>query len=879
MELKGLTEAEVVASRRKYGENRITEKKRRGFFPRLLDNLGDPMIKILLIALAINLLFLFNREDWVETAGIAAAVLLAVLISTLSEQGSESAFRKLQEEASRVRCKVMRENGRRAAPPTETGEGTESGVTVVTVEEVVVGDLILLQAGDRVPADGRLVRGTVELDQSAVNGETKEARKIVGDVCLSGTVAVAGQGVLLVTTVGDRTVYGQIATEVQEEKGASPLKTRLGGLAKTISRFGYMGAALAALAYLFHVLLLDSGFEAARVLALLRDPAFLLEKLLHAATLAVTVIVVAVPEGLPMMITVVLSSNMKRMLRDNVLVRKLVGIETAGSLNILFTDKTGTLTKGRLQVTDFIDASGRVWGRGGPDTLSELSKQPLWPGLHRAIVYNCSAVMSGDFPRESGQGSFRLRKPGPDGTPVGGNATDRALLEYAAAYPVTHRLRRGKIIPFDSKNKFMSTEVTGEINGILIKGAPEVILPRCVFYGKNALEESMGRLQDEGARLIAVAENNRLLGIFAVRDDVRAEAAGGVRQIQNAGIQVVMLTGDAKATARAIARKTHLLDGDNGLILTSGELARMSDEELGEALPRLRVVARALPGDKSRLVRVAQQMGLVTGMTGDGVNDAPALKRADVGFAMGSGTEVAKEAGDIVILDDNLLSIAKAIRYGRTIFKSIRKFIVFQLTLNFCALGVSVIAPLIGVESPITVIQMLWINMVMDTLAGLAFGGEPALLEYMREKPKRRDEPIINGYMRREIALGGLYAVAVCLWFLKSPVTAELFSGQAQFMTAFFALFMFMGIFQSLCARTHHVNLADHLAANKPFIGIMGLVAAAQTALIYTGGAVFRTAGLAPGQLIFVLLLASTAVFAHLLRIILYEQRGMAAGM
>ena len=882
MDFKGLSEAGVAASRGEHGENRVTVKKRRGFFSRLLENFGDPMIKILLIALAVNVLFVFNKADWVETAGIAAAVLLAVLISTLSEQGSETAFRKLQEEASRIRCRAVR-----------------GGVTLeIPVEEVVVGDLVRLQAGDRVPADGTVAEGTVELDQSAINGETKEARKTVGEGCLSGTVVVAGQGMIRVTAVGDRTIYGQIAGEVQEEKGTSPLKTRLGALAGTISRFGAAGAALAALAYLFNVLVLDNGFDPALILASLRDPAFLFEKLLRAATLAVTVIVVAVPEGLPMMITVVLSSNMKRMLKDGVLVRKLVGIETAGSLNILFCDKTGTLTKGKLQVTGFIGPSGQILGRGDyqPSAggrlppLLDLCKSAQWKQIHRALVFNNAAVMT-------------------KGKAVGGNATDRALLEFAAGHPLQHRLRKGKIIPFDSKNKFMSTEVSGEIGGILLKGAPEVVLPKCRGYNERSIQESMDRLQNEGARLIAAAENGRLLGVLAVRDDVRYEAASGVKQIQNAGIQVVMITGDAKATAEAIARRVGLINpsvpagtspfcergkegttppsfvkegyrpqAEGDLRLTSEELSRLSDEELTGVLPRLRVVARALPGDKSRLVRVAQRAGLVAGMTGDGVNDAPALKRADVGFAMGSGTEVAKEAGDVVILDDNLLSIAKAIRYGRTIFKSIRKFIIFQLTLNFCALGVSVIAPLIGVESPITVIQMLWINMVMDTLAGLAFGGEPPLMEYMREKPKRRDEPIINGYMKREILLGGLYAVAVCLWFLKSPFTSAMFASHARFMTAFFALFMFMGIFQSLNARTHRVNLADHLAGNKPFIGIMGLVALVQTALIYFGGSLFRAAGLTPAQLVFILLLASTALLARIFRAVWYEHKKISTG-
>jgi magnesium-transporting ATPase (P-type) len=804
LQFSGLTEAEVTASRTKYGANRVTEKKRRSLLRRVLENLGDPMIKILLVALAINLLFVFNTSDWAETAGIAAAVFLAVLISTLSEQGAQSAFRKLQEEASKILCRVIR-----------------CGITVeLPVDKVVVGDLVCLQAGDRVPADGILVQGKLDLDQSALNGETKEAHKTTGGPCMSASAVVAGEGLLRVTAVGDGTVYGQIAGEVQEEKIVSPLKERLSALAKTISLFGYLGAALAAMAYLFSIRIWEA-----------QDMAFVVEKLLHAATLAVTVIVVAVPEGLPMMITVVLSANMKKMLKDHVLVRKPVGIETAGNINILFTDKTGTLTKGKLQVTAVIGPDGKEM---------RMTKE-----LHRALVWNNSAVWS-------------------KGKAMGGNATDRAILEYAVKGKYTHRLRKGQIIPFDPARKYMSTEVKGEFNGILTKGAPEIIAPGL----------DLSRLQDGGARLIAAAQDGRLLAILAIRDDVRPEAEDGVKQIQNAGVQVVMITGDAKATAASIARRVGLF----GTVMTSQELSRMSDDEVRAVLPHLAVVARALPKDKSRLVRIAQGMGHVAGMTGDGVNDAPALRKADVGFAMGSGTEVAKEAGDIVILDDNLLSIAKAIRYGRTIFKSIRKFIIFQLNLNFCALGVSVIAPVIGAETPITVIQMLWINMVMDTLAGLAFGGEPPLMEYMREPPKRRDEPIVNRYMAREIILSGIYGVAVCLWFLNSEITQTLFPGPARFMTAFFALFMFMGIFQSLNARTHRLNLLDHLAANKPFIGIMGLVAAVQTSLIYFGGELFRTSGLGFWQLAFVLVLASTALLARTFRVIWYEKRKIKCG-
>jgi calcium-translocating P-type ATPase len=445
----------------------------------------------------------------------------------------------------------------------------------------------------------------------------------------------------------------------------------------------------------------------------------------------------------------------------------------------------------------------------------------------------------------------------------------------------------------------MASKITGGES--FVKGAPELILPGCSFYiaadghkraleNTYALKKTMSGLQKEAARLIAVAScastvrtgadlnNLTLIGILAVRDDIRREAAAGVKQIQEAGVQVVMVTGDAPETAEAIARNTGLLN-ERSVVITSQKLGKMSDNDVLELLPRLAVVARALPGDKSRLVRLAGIKGLVTGMTGDGVNDAPALKRADVGFAMGSGTEVAKEAGDIVILDDNLLSIAKAIKYGRTIFKSIRKFIIFQLTLNFCAMGVSMIAPLIGVDSPVTVIQMLWINMVMDTLAGLAFGGELARMEYMREKPKKRDEPIINSYMWREIVGGAVYSILICLWFLKSRFVGEIFpENSLRLMTAFFALFMFTGIFNSFCARTHHMNLTDHIAGNKPFLLIMSVVTAVQIVILYFGGTVFRTNGLSPAEFIFVVALSSTTVAVHTLRKFIYEKTGFSTG-
>ena len=372
------------------------------------------------------------------------------------------------------------------------------------------------------------------------------------------------------------------------------------------------------------------------------------------------------------------------------------------------------------------------------------------------------------------------------------------------------------------------------------------------------------------------------VGLIAIKDDLRPEAKEGVSLIQNAGIQVVMITGDAKETATAIAKEVGIIKNSDDLVLTSDELHSYSEYDLEQLLPRLKVIARALPQDKSKLVKVAEQKDLIVGMTGDGVNDAPALKKANVGFAMGSGTEVSKEASDIVILDDNILSISQAILYGRTIFKSIRKFIIYQLTCNFCALFLSIIGPFIGINTPITIIQMLWINMIMDTFAGLAFSFEPALKETMTESPKKKNEPIMNKYMYSEIIFTGLYSALLCLFFLKSPWISSLIRPDDQnkyLMTAYFALFIFIGIGNAFNARTHRLNLFAHLKENIVFIFIVLFIASVQLILIYKGGVVFRTFGLTPFELTFVIFLAFTVIPIDFLRKIILKKKGVHLGV
>lgn len=337
------------------------------------------------------------------------------------------------------------------------------------------------------------------------------------------------------------------------------------------------------------------------------------------------------------------------------------------------------------------------------------------------------------------------------------------------------------------------------------------------------------------------------IGFILIKDEIRSESIEGIKLVKSAGIQTVMITGDNVLTARTIAKEVGLIESDNDIVLTSEELNKLSDEEVKNILPRLRVVARSLPEDKRRLVNLSQELGLVVGMTGDGVNDAPALKRADVGFAMGSGTEVAKEVSDIIILDDNFASIAQTILFGRTIFKSIRKFIIFQLTVNITAVSLSVIGPFFGIISPVTVIQMLWINMVMDTLAGVAYAYEPPLKEYMNESPKKRDEKILNSYMINEILITGLYVSLLCMFFLKSDFIHSFYrigNDDKYIMTAFFGLFIFTTIFNAFNARTHRLNVFANLMKNKVFLFIILFVAIVQIIMIYFGGSIFRTTGL-----------------------------------
>ncbi|MBE6147705.1 MAG: calcium-translocating P-type ATPase, PMCA-type [Firmicutes bacterium] len=845
----GLTNKEVEESRKKYGTNEINQKKRKTFLEQFLETLGDPIIKILLIALAMKTVFLFKDFDWFETLGIVIAIFLASFISTISEYGSEKAFSKLQEESSKIKCKVKR-NGK---------------IQEIEIDKIVVGDIIKLESGDKIPADGIIIDGEISVDESSLNGETNEVYKEkISDtrkdknIIYRGTTVLSKTAFMKVEKVGNDTYYGKLAQELQESNPDSPLKIRLRQLATTISKIGYIGAVLVSVSYLFSKIVIDNNFELSLIISTITNFREITGYILYALTLSVTIIVVAVPEGLPMMITLVLSSNMKRMLKNNVLVRKLVGIETAGSINILFSDKTGTITKGKLEVIGFISGSLKRYNHH-----IELEKYKRFQNiLTISLAYN----------NESEYTNQEI---------IGGNTTDRALLRFLqGTIPKVKILNK---TPFNSKNKYSTTLIELDKKIQLIKGAPEIILEKCnriylengtkAPIDKDLINYKIKEIANRGIRILCIAINDNydynsmknltLIGFILMKDEIREESIQGIKLVKEAGIQTVMITGDNKDTAYAIGQEVGLIENNNDIVLTSDDLKKYSDSELKKILPQIKIVARSLPQDKSRLVRVAQEEGLVVGMTGDGVNDAPALKKADVGFAMGSGTEVAKEASEIVILDDNFLSISKAILYGRTTFKSIRKFIIFQLTINICAIFLSIIGPFIGVDTPVTVIQMLWINMIMDTLAGIAFAYEPPLIEYMKEKPKKRDENIINRYMMDEIVFTGTYSSLLCLFFLKSSWIKNIYRLDATnkyVMTAFFGLFIFMGIFNCFNARTERLNLIANIYKNRAFLIIISFITIVQLGLIYFGGSLFRTFGLTLKELMIVILLAITVI-------------------
>ncbi len=876
MKLTGLTQQQVEESRQKHGKNVLTQIPPDPLWKKILEGFKDPMIMILLVALAVQvILWLMHKAEWYEPVCVLIAIMLANGVASVSEHSQEGKASLLKaEEESKEMTKILR-----------NGELKE-----MHVSEVVVGDIIYLQAGDKLPADGEIVEGELMVDQAALNGETEEARKCPnpnGDsydikdlvnihYAYRGTVAVSGEAYMEVKVVGDKTLFGKLALEVQEDTRETPLQVKLAKLAKQISTFGYIGA----VAIILGVILVN-------VIRGTVEPTVSgwITLLIEAITVAVTIIICAVPEGLPMLTSILLSFQSIRMIKDNVLVRKINGLETAGSLSLLFTDKTGTITEGRLSVVELATGNQRIFTK-----LSELPPA-MQADIVTGIGLNNSAMVSGN-------------------DIIGGNSTDRAMMAFLMGENATASMSKEEVVsfnPFNSTKKMSDVTITRNGKTVTyLKGAPERIIERCTrFIDENGnvqplnheVQSSLLAYMDGQAgrsmRLLGVAKTEgdpdagglTLVCVLSIRDNVRKEVIPAIKEVQDAGIQVVMVTGDRKETAVAIAREAGLLREPSDVAMTSAEMAQKSDEELKRIIPNLRVVARALPTDKSRLVRCAQELNLVVGMTGDGVNDSPALKKADVGFAMGSGTEVAKEAGDITILDDNFTSIDKAILYGRTMFKSIRKFLIFQLTVNVAAVLTCFLAPFFGENEILTVVQLLLINLAMDTLAAIAFGSEPALKEYMKEKPISRDASIVSKPMLIEIIISALYITAACLCIRFVPhfvkligVTEAAYPGvnplSIVLNSAVFATFMMAITFNGFNARTEHPYVFENIGRNTNFLLVMGVIFLAQFIFVTFGGAVLSVHALTGNTWLVCLVIAFLVIPIDVVRKLIMGKKG-----
>ncbi|MFC4804108.1 calcium-translocating P-type ATPase, PMCA-type [Filifactor villosus] len=834
MKYKGLSNKEVELSRQQHGSNAIPDSEPTTFWDEFKETFKDPMIRILLaIALLMIVMFFFGYAEIYEPLGTIIAVIIVAIVSAKTGVASDTKYRELKDSTEKDKCKAIR----------------EGVVTVIDVDDVVVGDKLLLQSGDKIPADGVLVGGSLRVDNSALNGEAEECKKteadesfeladdITGDTFVDrhslfrGAVVFDGEGILDVRKVGLSTMMGKMAEEMQEEEIDSPLKVKLGKLAHQISTFGYIAAIVIAILYMAHFIVVAGGVSAYFSMGIEK----LVKDVVEAVSLAIVIIVCAVPEGLPLMISLVLMQNTSKMLAHNVLVRKAEGIETAGSINILFSDKTGTITKGQLEVVDFF------LGDGSSIEIPHLAQhKDINELLELAIGKNTQSMFDS---------SHRV---------IGGNATDQALMKFLGEESFkrldedrTHQITAQQ--GFNSANKFSQVRIDS-LGKTFYKGAPERLLAGATKYvaqngeikpiDKAALDKKIDELATKAMRVLAfgyskqdlventINEDVVIIGLVGIRDDVRPEAKEAIHAVQHAGIQVVMITGDRLETAIAIAKDAGLLQNEKDMAISSAQLNEMSDDEVKRIIPSIRVIARALPTDKSRMVRLCQEMNLVVGMTGDGVNDSPALKRADVGFAMGSGTEAAKEAGEIVILDDNFKSIKDAIWYGRTIYHNILKFCKFQLVINVTAVVVSAIAPFFGIEEPLKVTHLLFVNLVMDGLAAIMLGNEPALEKYMYEKPRRRDENIVSREMMAQILIMGAWLTLLSFLYLKLPFFQNFFETPEQHLTGYFVLFIVSALFNGFNVRDDAFGIFKGLDENTGFLRVFFIIILVQAAIV-----------------------------------------------
>ena len=862
--MRGLSDSQVNKSKQDFGTNALAKKETESLWSMFIGAFDDIWIKVLCAALVMKIVIsvigvfvpaLAGENDVVEIISIVLAIALATGFSTLSEYRNSSRSEALQEEYNKTYAKVVR-NGK---------------LVNILTSEIVKGDTILVQAGDKVPTDGVLFEGHIKVSQAALNGESRDENKTAADnldeaestdyasanKVFMGSVVTSGEGYMVATVIGDASELGKInkaltdESEEDERKDTSSLKLEV--VAAGIGKLGVSAAAIAGvLDVVLNLIRTDEPITVVFVLLLVAE----------AVMLMASIVIMAVPEGLPMMNSLVQSMNTESMYKKNILVSHKAAFSDSAYMNVLFSDKTGTITQGNLSLVEFITGDGKI--------VDHIPNQEFI----EAITLNNLAKIS-------------------EGKPIGSNNMDRALLGYALEHGYDDSKndpdKVADISGFDSEKKCATVTLK---NGLVYwKGATENIIDKVTHYmlpsgeekeftaaDKKAVEDQMLAQAKRTMKLLSVAKiadgKTVLMAVLCLRDNVRTDAVETVEILNNAGIQVVMVTGDAEETAVAIAKEAGILkDEQNDVVLTHEELEQMSDEELKKKLPNLRVVSRAKPLDKKRLVSISQQLDNVCGMTGDGVNDAPALKQADIGFAMGDGTAVAQEAGDVVILNNSLTSIKDCVLNSRTMSKSVGKFLIFQLTVNISTLLMNIIAPILGWTEPFSIVQILWINLIMDSVAAMAFGGEPILDRYMNEKPALRKDNILTTYIKSAIGTSSVFIT------LGSILILENIGGITDFVTPagcadpelyektfMFAFFIYSIIFNSLNTRSERFNVFEHIEENKNFIIVMGVIFILQTIIIEIGGQVFSTTTLNAKALFVSMLLAVLIIPVDMVR-------------
>ena len=802
---QGLTAAEVLQSRLEHGENVLTPPKQQSKWRLYLEKYEDPMVRILLVAALVSLALSFVKQDFVETLGIIAAIILATTVGFYFECDAARRFSILTQMGEEQSVKVMRDGRLQEIPR----------------REIVVGDIVIVETGDEVPADGKLLESTdLQVDESSLTGElltNKEANPLQRDgkeaypkdLLLRSSMVMAGRGCYQVTAVGDETEIGHVARQATEITGVkTPLNIQLDRLAKLISKVGSAIACTSFLLFLGHDILTNTLWQTDDYLGMA-------EVVLKYFMMAVTLIVMAVPEGLPMAVTLALALNMRRMLKSNNLVRKLQASETMGAVTVICTDKTGTLTQNRMTVSDV-------------KCLTEDIRKDS--DFFKAIALNTTA------------------------THEVGNPTEQALLRWLVSQGVDYQqIRHDHPIssqePFSTERKYMTTTV-GDTT--YIKGAPEIVTAMCELTKEQQqqTDSQLKEWQQHAMRTLAIARDKTLLGIVAISDPLREEVPSAIRQCEQAGIEVKIVTGDTTETALEIARQAGIIESSStvapskcniALSMTGVEFAAMSDEEALKVVGDLKVMSRARPTDKQRLVALLQRRGEVVAVTGDGTNDAPALNRAHVGLSLGSGTSVAKQASDITLIDDSFHSIAQAVMWGRSLYKNIQRFIFFQLIVNVTALLLVLFGSFVGTELPLTITQILWINLIMDTFAAMALASLPPSREVMQEKPRSKDAFIINKDMMRGIGvIGGLFFLGMfaMLWYFERVKGVD-----PQELTIFFCIFVMLQWWNLFNARTlgSHHSAFRRLWACQGFLLVLALVLVGQWLIVTYGGQMFRT--------------------------------------